>query len=294
MTYFPDYLKSYPNMNTEYPLHISLNRLPAGFRPHRHDFLEFSYVVEGHGAETVNGMRHLMSPGTFTFVLPYQVHELFTSPGSELVLYNCMFSMDLLMENSRQEGLLRLIDSVDDSPYIQLNGEVGLRMKRLIEDMFAEYNGSEPWKHTMLRIKLKEILVAFDRSRKKAGGRNDAERETASAASGARSGSVWPIIHYIHHNYHEDITLSALAARFSMSASRISEVIKATTGQTFVRFLHDLRVRHACSLLASTEMSVSEIALEVGYGSYATFARVFRDSKGMVPNAYRKKHVQAD
>jgi len=102
------------------------------------------------------------------------------------------------------------------------------------------------------------------------------------------SPSVWPIIHYIHRNYQEELTLTDLANLFTMSISRISEVIKQTTGQTFVHFLHDLRLRHACSLLVSTDMSVMEIAHEVGYGSYKTFARIFRESKGIAPKDYRK------
>lgn len=283
MTYYPDYLKTYPNMNTSSPLHISLNRLYHGFRPHRHDFLEFSYVVDGRGSESINDMRHQMLPGTFTFVLPYQVHELFTEPGSTLVLYNCMFSMDLLMEPGQEEGLLDFIDRNTLPSFAQLDGQDNERMRLLIEDMFNEYQGQEPWRRSMLQVKLKEILICFDRYRRKS-----APTHTVSTHASKTNASVWPIIHYIHSHYQDDLALSDLAARFSMSVSRISEVIKQTTGQTFVHFLHDLRLRHACSLLVSTDMSVAEIALEVGYGSYKTFSRIFRETKGVVPKDYRK------
>jgi AraC-like DNA-binding protein len=242
--------------------------------------------MEGSGAESVNDAKHDMVPGTFTFVLPYQIHEIFTAPDSTLVLFNCMFSMDLLMEAGQRETLLGLIDRSDATPYFQFDGENRDDMRRLIENLHQEYSGNEPWKHTMLQIRLKEILIAFDRARGKES-LSDVE-STPPTGSNHKSSSVWPIIYYIHRNYQEDITLSGLATRFSMSLSRISEVIKETTGQNFLHFLHDLRIRHACSLLASTKMSVSEIALEVGYGSYQTFSRVFRESKGMVPKNYRK------
>lgn len=286
MTYIPDYLKTYPNMHSSYPLHISLNRIPGGFRAHRHDFLEFSYVIEGEGYETINDVKHTMTKGTFTFVQPYQVHEIFTAPGSTLILYNCMFSMDLLMEPRQDTGLMGLIDLDGLPSYVQLEGRHNDQMLQLIEDMFKEYNGNEPWRLTMLQVRLKQILVAFDRYRRQSAA--GAAATSATAGAPIRNASIWPIIHYIHQNYQDDLTLSDLAARFSMSLSRISEVIKETTGQTFVHFLHDLRVRHACSLLVSTEMSVAEIAHEVGYGSYNTFARVFRETKGVVPKDYRK------
>ncbi|WP_141499812.1 AraC family transcriptional regulator [Paenibacillus luteus] len=289
MTYIPDYLKTYPNMNTSSPLHISLNRLYHGFRPHRHDFLEFSYVVDGRGSESINDARHQMLPGTFTFVLPYQVHEIFTEPGSTLVLYNCMFSMDLLMEPGQEGGLMDLIEQNAMPPFVQLSGSENEKMKLLIEDMYQEYKGNEPWRRTMLQVRLKEILAFFDRYRRK--GVHSAETAKQSSKSSA---SVWPIIHYIHRHYQDELALSDLASRFSLSVSRISEVIKQTTGQTFVHFLHDLRLRHACSLLVSTDMNVSEIALEVGYGSYKTFSRIFRETKGIVPKDYRKMKLNQD
>jgi AraC-like DNA-binding protein len=56
--------------------------------------------------------------------------------------------------------------------------------------------------------------------------------------------------------------------------------------------LHDVRIRHACVLLHSTEMSIAEVAFEAGYGSYSTFIRVFQEQKGMSPTAYRKALAQ--
>lgn len=290
MTYFPDYIKNYPNMNTASPLHISLNSIHAGFRAHRHDFLEFSYVVDGSGSESINGSLHPMKPGTFTFVLPYQVHQIYTDPGSKLVLYNCMFSMDLLMEAAQQEKLAGLIDAVAAPSFMQLEGEERTRFGSIVQSMYEEYRGSEPWRQTMLRLRLKELLIRFDRHRRTVSSASaDRDKTMPAAHPFGRRSSVWPIIHYIHQHYQDDLALGDLAARFNMSISRISEVIKETTGQNFLHFLHDLRIRHACSLLVSTEMSVSEIALEVGYGSYNTFSRVFRETKGIVPKEYRKR-----
>jgi len=285
MTYIPDYLKTYPNMHSSYPLHISLNRIPDGFRAHRHDFLEFSYVVDGEGSEAINDEKHIMKTGTFTFVQPYQVHELFTEPGSTLKLYNCMFSMDLLVEPRQDTSLISLLEFNGLPPSIQLTGTANDQMLQLILDMYKEYQGNEPCRFAMLQVRLREILITFERHRRAA----LSVPAAIPTAATIRKTSIWPIIHYIHQNYQEDLTLTDLAVRFAMSPSRISEVIKQTTGQTFVHFLHDLRIRHACSLLVSTEMNIAEIALEVGYGSYKTFSRVFRESRGLIPKEYRNQ-----
>lgn len=263
---------------------MSLNRLKNGYPAHRHDFLEFSYVVDGSGAETIDGVSHPMVPGTFTFILPYQVHELFTDPGSTLVLYNCNFGMDLLYESGMSGGFGELFAGLDDLPaYARFRGEAMDEMRSRMEAMHRESQSAERWRDTLLKAMLTETLVRFDRYRQRT-----AEPGPSRPPRSGKS-SVWPVIHYIHNNYQEELTLTELARRFSLSVSRMSEVIKEATGQTFVRFLHDLRVRQAGSLLVSTDMSVTDIAHEVGFGSYKTFARMFKETKGVAPTDYRKR-----
>jgi len=301
VTHFPRYLTAYPNMNSAFPFHLNLKGLPRGYPAHRHDYLEFSYVVSGSGGETINGVLHPMKPGTFTFILPYQVHEIFTDPGSDLVLYNCIFSMDLLMETGVRDSFASLFDDSDRlPPFVQFEGDDVDAVGRLFEEMLREYEACDRWSETVLRAKLTEALVRFDRRRRREADAAradaadaDARRMGSPAASPAAKPSVWPIIHYIHSNYREELTLADLAKKFSMSVSRISEVIKEATGQTYVHFLHGLRIRHASGLLVSTDMSVAEIAHEVGYGSYKTFSRIFRESKGVVPTQYRKRKWKA-
>jgi len=284
MSYFPRYLKEYPNMHTSFPFHISLNQLNRGYPSHRQDFLELSYVVEGWGTETVNGVVHRMQPGTFTFVLPYQIHEISTDAGSPLLLYNCMFGMDLLAEQQNDTGLNPLLQETNELPsFVLFQEEEEKLMKAIAEELYAEYRGEKAWRLVILKIKLYELLIQFDRKR----------RQNSPLAipviTERKSRDIMHIVQYIHMNYQEELRLSLLAEQFGMSQSHLSESLKKTTGQTFLHLLHDIRIRHACSLLVSTNRSVSDIALEVGYGSYKTFTRIFRETKGVIPTAYRKQ-----
>ncbi|MBD2847350.1 AraC family transcriptional regulator [Paenibacillus sp. IB182496] len=291
MTYFPMYLTEYPNKDTALPLHLGLNNLPAGYPVHRHDFLEFSYVVEGEGSEIVNGEAHPMVPGTLTFLLPYQIHEIVTSAAGRLVLYNCRFGMDLLMKHvqDRDQWALQLLDEESGRPpFARLCGAEDERMRRLLGDMLHEYRGREPGREALLKARLTEVLVRFDRSRRAAGSASPAAASPGGGPAAAPSGAAWAIVQHIHTHYQdEELALAQLAQRFKLSVSRISELVKEATGRTFHDYLTDLRIRLACSLLASTELSVAEIAGEVGYSSYKTFSRVFRQRRDLIPTAYR-------
>ncbi|RKN65116.1 AraC family transcriptional regulator [Paenibacillus ginsengarvi] len=284
MSQFPRYLKDYSTKDSPFQFELLINRLKKGYPSHRQDYLEFSYVKSGTGWETINGVKHRMEAGTFSFLLPYQIHELFTDPGSELILYNCRFSMELLMEPNQEELMNGMVNGTEGLPsFVQFEGKEKARTDNLLEEMMEEYSGSDRWRNSYLQVKLKELLIRFDRYRRKNGITPNGE-----LALGKSAGAVWPIIHYINGNYQEGLTLGGIAKQFSLSISRVSEIIKQATGQSYVHFLQDLRIRHACSLLVSTEMSVSEIALEVGYGSYNTFSRIFRGTKGISPSEYRK------
>jgi AraC-like DNA-binding protein len=50
----------------------------------------------------------------------------------------------------------------------------------------------------------------------------------------------------------------------------------------------EYRLKHACQLLRTTEMSVSEICTESGFGNISFFNKAFKKVKGNTPLAYRK------
>ncbi|MCR8634051.1 AraC family transcriptional regulator [Paenibacillus radicis (ex Xue et al. 2023)] len=292
MAVVPKYLTHYPNMDSELPFHIKVNQLVNGFESHRHDYLEFSYVIEGSGSETINGVKHLMLPGTFTLVMPYQFHEIHSDPGSPLQLFNCNFGIHLYSPAEQLPGIDWNSAEANLPSFVQVeDSEEQRRFQSVLEELSAEYSGAEPWRNSLIKAKLTEVLVRFDRLRRSMQpGLQEAAAAHAYVRKKPRS-SVWQVIQYIHNHYRDDLTLSGLAERFGFSVPYLSELFKRALGQNFVTFVHDVRIRQACGLLISTEMSVLEIAMETGYGSYNTFARIFRESKGITPAGFRKGHL---
>lgn len=93
---------------------------------------------------------------------------------------------------------------------------------------------------------------------------------------------------YIHENYNKPITLQAAADSVYVSQSYLSRVFKAETGQNFVKYLTDYRIREACRLLRETNRRVCDIVHMVGYDSPKYFCEVFKRAVGTTPNAYRE------
>ena len=88
-------------------------------------------------------------------------------------------------------------------------------------------------------------------------------------------------------DYSEPLDLRTLAAIACVSKWHFIRTFRATFGETPHRYLQRRRVERAMCLLRETDTSVSEICLDVGFTSLATFGRTFRDIVGESPTAYR-------
>ena len=74
-----------------------------------------------------------------------------------------------------------------------------------------------------------------------------------------------------------------------MSEAHFIRTFRATFGETPNRYLQRRRVERAMFLLRSTDRSVTDICMDVGFSSLGTFSRVFRDIVGEPPSVYRRR-----
>lgn len=92
----------------------------------------------------------------------------------------------------------------------------------------------------------------------------------------------------IRERLSEDISLEELAAEVNLSPFHFARMFKQSVGVPPRAYLTRLRVGRARELLKTTDLSVTEIALEVGYSSSQVFARVFLKHMRMSPSDYRR------
>jgi AraC-like DNA-binding protein len=96
------------------------------------------------------------------------------------------------------------------------------------------------------------------------------------------------VLEYTFNNYHQEITIDNIAGVACLSRSQFSSFFKLHTGKTYIRFLNDLRLENACSLLKNAGVTVEQVCYEVGFKNVSNFTRQFRQLKGMTPSGYRK------
>jgi AraC-like DNA-binding protein len=89
--------------------------------------------------------------------------------------------------------------------------------------------------------------------------------------------------------YAEPLDVPTLARIAHVSEAHFIRTFRATFGETPHRYLQRRRVERAMFLLRSTDRSVTDICMAVGFSSLGTFSRVFRDVVGESPSAHRRR-----
>lgn len=92
-------------------------------------------------------------------------------------------------------------------------------------------------------------------------------------------------------NHCSTATLDSVAETFHFHPSYLSKIIKGNTGLTFTNILQYTRLKQAALLLKNTQLSVTDIAHQVGYNNISYFYKLFQDKYGCTPAEYRENQA---
>ena len=109
-----------------------------------------------------------------------------------------------------------------------------------------------------------------------------------------RSDKVTKALDFIASHYDDPgISAEMNGDALGVSASYVSRMLRQNTGMGVVDHIHDARLRKAKALLLETDLSLDEIALQVGFSSRFTLTRSFKRYEEMTPGAWRDAHSDA-
>jgi len=250
---------------------------------HHHDFVEFSFVLQGKAIENIDGKTYELTPGTARILPSSQIHAIEVDPQNPLHLYCCMFDFYLLLESPFDDQLAKSILQVGDTLpyYTKLDGSSYEEMHRLCKKIQIECTASYLGKNSAIRSALLEILLVYARSfANHALTEQSLHTETSNQID-------WNIIHFVNKYFFQRLTTKDLSERFGVSSSYISKLFKRQLNTYFVDYLHALRIRRAKSLLLSTDMQIYEVSVESGFDSFRTFSRLFKQATHLTPSDFR-------
>lgn len=97
---------------------------------------------------------------------------------------------------------------------------------------------------------------------------------------------------WIDENYMYDLSLTEIAERFNYHPSYFSELFKSRTGQTFIGYVTEARMKQAVHLLCHTGLSLWDIAELTGFSNASYFSAKFKKLHGVAPSEYRQRQSE--
>ena len=193
-----------------------------------------------------------------------------------------MFKPDVVFTDIRMPGLSGL-------DLLQAIPEVSPKSKVVIITGFAEFAYAQEavqhhaYDYLLKPIKQEELERVLSAIVAESG---ESERVTKEEPISDRL--IDNVIAEIRTHYTEDISLTSLAAKYSVSMGHLSKIIKEHLQVNFSDYIASLRIQRAKELLSDDSLSIQEIAEIVGYDDYFYFTKVFKKVEGISPSKYRK------
>ncbi len=100
------------------------------------------------------------------------------------------------------------------------------------------------------------------------------------------------VCRFMDEHFNQPLTLADAAPLAHLHPASFARFFKRITGQTFIEYLHRLRVGEACRLLVETDRPITDICFASGFGNVSNFNRIFRRVKGDTPREYRRNFAE--
>ena len=271
--------------------------LPFTVKHHWHEPIEIIYLEEDSYQVEINmALTHLGSP-CFCFINSGELHAL-TSDSDRYREQAVVFSPDLLTfaapDPAQEKFLLPLAEHKLSFPaflgpehpaFPEIQQEffrirsVFLRENRNQLDQFTI---ESPVSQLQVKAALLGILGILA---------EHALLTSNEPVHNPRVELLKTVISYIRENYQHSLTLGELAALAGMNEQYFCRFFKKALGKTPVSYINDFRIRHAATLLRTTELPVTEVCLESGFNNLGHFMKEFKKTTQLTPLQFRKQSM---
>ena len=251
--------------------------IPWRYETHNHSAVEILLTLEGMVTYTVEDKIYQVRKGEVLIIPPDTLHSLHMGEGSSRYLF--LFEPDAIM--SMRD--IKYMASYFNKPFHLRDGsDAHVRIRELLLRANEAYEKREMLWNTLCYSCILRIYATL--GQQYLGG---VRLHTGDSTGNMDAEVVNAVMTYVNNHYRENLTLEEVAQFAGFSRYYFSRSFKRQTGYSFKDYLCQKRVQVAMDLLIRTNRSMHDVAIESGFGSAATFNRVFREKKGCTPSQYR-------
>lgn len=268
-------------IDIEYDQRIGFFSMPVD---HLHDHYELYCLLEGERIYFIKDRSYRVRAGDLVFVDRHAVHKTLDAgrPDHERIVF--YLKPELFTEPGAapmELGSLLKEPFSWESPILRLPSREGEAVQRAIRDIIAEMQQPREGSGMLIRHRVLEVLLHAWRNQHRS-------RVLHEDAEPVLHPKTQAIVQYLNDHYMEPLQLTMVAEDFRISPHYLSRLFKQTTGFAFSDYVNLLRIKEAQRLLRETSLSITEVAMRVGFGHFSHFGKMFKRTVRMSPRAYRQ------
>lgn len=266
--------------------HIQYNKKNFTISPHYHNYIEILYSVDGDNEVQLNDNLMTFSTGELVLINSRDVHSIVCGDGCYLVL---RFEPELLYGSAQSATDIKYILPFVLNTFKHENIFTADIMKKskvpqLLFEIYEEVSKKKYGYELSVRIKINEIflwILRYWNSKNINVNLNISTQDTTA-------GRLHEVFSYVSENYGTEITAQDMAKLCNMSYSYFSRMFKKIMKKSFSEYLTYVRISEAEKLLITTDMNITEIAMQVGFSTTSYFIQQFKNIKSVSPKQFKK------
>ncbi len=237
--------------------------------PHYHGLYEIYFMLDGKCTYIIDNKVYNVQSGDIVIIPDGIIHHTnYDNINHSRILINCVSRY--IPTSIRSD--------ISSGNYLYRNPQVINEARNIFEKIENEYNLKDSLSDEIISCHTHSLFYLLIRN-----------ADTCLAVD-SRNKVIEQAVAFIRENFSTDITLSALAKKFSLSSEHFSRMFKKETGLGFSKYLNSLRLQYAEQLLRSEESkNITQIAELCGFEDSNYFSKKFKEVYGTSPKKVQKK-----
>ncbi|MDL2301907.1 AraC family transcriptional regulator [Lachnospiraceae bacterium OttesenSCG-928-D06] len=259
-------------------------------KAHYHECIEILYGQKGSFEALLDGHTYSFGVGDMVLIPAFEPHMMTAISKGENRYLVLKFYPEILFSKNQTLQEMNYLNAFSGGAraYQKLFLKEELMkagIPGLLDELLEEYDRQEMGVEFAIRTILCRLVLGILRHWHYQG----YQLLNATIGSGESFQMLQEVIDYVECNYSNQITLETVARKCKMGYSAFSKFFSRQTGKNFVDYLTEVRLSKAKIMLATTDLSITEIALEAGFSTSSYFISLFKKWNETTPRQFRQQ-----
>lgn len=288
----PYYEDQMPIVNgRRYPFHCFIANTKGhefNVDPHWHYYIELLFFLEGAANVILGNERYQVSDGDFVLINSREVHSITCPEGRTTKYIVIKLDLDVLYSSAESIFEAKYILPFTMSQYkykkvFKQNEIENTPLKSLSVEIYEEYINKKYGFELAVRMNIGALFLWFIRKWESEGIKITVE----NIPKQIDIMKLQHLVDYLDMHYNEEISVRDMAKMCNVSYCYFSRFFKKVMQKTFVEYLNYIRIVEAKRLLLTTDMNITEVALNVGFSGSSYFIEQFKRYNNQSPKQFK-------